>query len=155
MEKQARINKLKKHVFFELLSETGRVMILVKYSPDVIIGKRGFVGDEKKAGITLAFNDRINFVWDDYGITATLTFGASTQKCLIPVGCIAAIYSPEMKVQLFTAVADKKEARKQSGPEDVGDNNALKYGEEGGKVINVDFVRKKRLEIKDSETEDA
>jgi hypothetical protein len=156
VEKEERVNNLKKHIFYELLSEAGRVMILVKYSPDVVIGRRGFVGDEKKAGLTLAFNGRMKFAWDDYGITATLAFGTSSQKCFIPAGSIAAVYSPEMRVQLFTAVADNNNLKKRAGadtgcelPED------LKSGQDSGNVINVDFVRRKRIENEETEKEDA
>lgn len=156
MEKDERVNNLKKHTFYELLSETGRVMILVKYSPDVVIGRRGFVGDEKKAGLTLAFNERIKFVWDDYGITATLAFGTSSQKCFIPAGSIAAVYSPEMRVQLFTAVSENNNLNEKAGADTGGEPaDDLKSGQDGGNIINVDFVRKKRIENEETEKEDA
>jgi hypothetical protein len=156
MEKDERVNKLKKHIFYELLSETGRVMILVKCSPDVVIGRRGFVGDEKKTGITLVFNERMKFAWDDYGITATLAFGTSSQKCFIPVGSIAAVYSPEMRVQLFTAVAENNNLKGQADS-DTGDGEAddMQSGQDSGNVISVDFVRRKRIEDEETDKEDA
>ncbi len=50
MENKERIGDLKRHIFYELLDMAGRVMVLVKYSPDVVIGNRGFVGEEKETG---------------------------------------------------------------------------------------------------------
>jgi hypothetical protein len=156
MGKDERVNNLKKHIFYELLSGAGRVMILVKYSPDVVIGRRGFVGDEKEAGLTLAFNEQMKFAWDDYGITATLAFGTSSQKCFIPAGSIAAVYSPEMRVQLFTAVPENNNLNRTAGA-DTGceSSDNLKPGQDSGNVINVDFVRKKRIENEENEKEDA
>jgi|WetSurMetagenome_2_1015567.scaffolds.fasta_scaffold00197_34 hypothetical protein len=154
MNKNKRVNDLKKHVFFELLSETGRVMILVKNSPDVVIGKRGFVGDEKKAGLTLVFNEQMKFFWDDYGITAKLTFGESSQKCFIPAGSIAAVYSPEVRVQLFTVVDENSAQTGQSGA-DTGDEDIDDSGQNSGNVINVDFVHRKRIKKEEAETEDS
>lgn len=157
MEKEERINKLKRHIFFELLAEAGRVMILVRYSPDVIIGKRGFVGDELDSGITLAFNPQMKFSWDDYGITAVLAFGASAQKCFIPVGSIAAVYSPELKTQFFAPV---DEHTKYNRPSDSGGfakdiKTDRSKGHGSGNIINVDFVHKKILDNDENGQEDA
>jgi hypothetical protein len=105
------------------------------------------VGDEKDAGLTLAFNTQMKFAWDDFGITATLAFGASPQKCYIPAGGIAAVYSPELRVQLFTAVSEKNQAKDPLPPVTISrdaDHGAL--GQGGKNVINVDFVHKKRLD---------
>jgi hypothetical protein len=156
MNNEKVINNIKKHVFFELLSGAGRVMILVRYSPDVVIGKRGFTDEEKKTGLTLAFNERMKFFWDDYGITASLAFGESSQKCFIPAGSIAAVYSPEMRAQLFTAAAEDRGQAGQSGPDrdDEDDDGKVNSGQDGENVINVDFIRRKRIKKEDSETED-
>jgi hypothetical protein len=154
MEKEERINNLKRHIFYEFLAEAGRVMVLVRYSPSVILGKRGFVGDEMEVGITLAFNTEMKFSWDEYGITAMLAFGASPQKCFIPADSIAAIYSPELKMQFFCGGSAKAPARQKATGESGGIPGAgVETGIDADKsrldsrnVINVDFVRKKRID---------
>ena len=130
-------------------------MVLVRYSSEVIIGKRGFVGDEKDAGLTLAFNTQMKFAWDESGITATLAFGTSPQKCYIPAGSIAAIYSPELRVQLFTAVSEKNHVKKTAAPlTGSNDDNDGILAQGGKNVINVDFVHKKRLDKEELDRED-
>jgi hypothetical protein len=156
MEKEERVNSLKRYVFYELLAETGRVMALVRYSPEVVIGRRGFVGEERKSGLTLAFNDRMKFIWDDYGITATLTFGSSPQKCFIPAGSIAAVYSPEMRVQLFAAVGEKGPDKSHTPPDTFNVEESGNISGKGcGNVINVDFINRKRVDNDETGGEDA
>jgi hypothetical protein len=158
MEKEERINNLKRHIFYELLAEAGRVMIAVRYSPYVILGKRGFVGDEMDAGITLAFKQEMKFSWDEYGITALLAFGSSAHKCFIPADSIAAIYSPELKLQFFCGGIEKTSAKQKTSGKSGGIPEAdVETGIDGHKrraddrnVINVDFVHKKRID-KDEE----
>lgn len=141
------LNSLKRDVFFEFLNLVGRVFILVHYSGDVILGNRGFSDKEKKNGITLVLNSKMKFLWDEYGITVTLVFGASQQKCFIPVDAIVTIYSPELGAQF--AVSPQPPGRnqkpepkimRQDSKKVTGDSNeAVK----SGKVIKVDFTKKK------------
>jgi len=93
------ITDLKKKVFFEMLNLTGRVFILVEDSQDVIIGKRGFLPTEKEKGLILVFNSRMNFEWDDSGISAHLVFGSTPEKCFIPHHSIVSVFSPELSAQ--------------------------------------------------------
>ncbi|HTZ18356.1 MAG TPA: hypothetical protein VMB78_07940 [Dissulfurispiraceae bacterium] len=151
MENEGRLNNLKKHIFYEILDMAERVMVLVRYSPDVVIGSRGFMGDEKETGIILVFNPGMRFDWDEYGLSATLVFGSAPQKCFIPAASIAAVYSPDINVQ-FVAGGPEHQA-KEPGQSTAGIGNAqtaLKNGmrtEAAEKnIINVDFVHKKKLE---------
>lgn len=143
----AELNNLKKQVFFELLNLAGRAFVLVGYSDDVILGNRGFTAEEKENGIILVFNSKMNFIWDDYGITATLVFGTSPQKCFVPADAITAVYSPELNtqftvspqpnvagVQQSTVGALKTKPKKQ---ESSGMKQAAKKN-----VIEVDFTKK-------------
>lgn len=149
MENEERINNLKKHLFYELLDMAGRVMVLVKYSPGVIIGNRGFVGKEKEAGIVLVFTPKMKFTWDDYGIAATLAFGSAPQKCFIPAGSIAAVYSPELNVQFVSSVSERQAAKGVAVPQKGVDE--VPEGEVGGNVISVDFVHRKKLNKDENE----
>ena len=129
------LTSLKKHIFFELLGLARRVFILVKYSEDVLIGERGFLPEEKEKGIILVFNPAMNFSWDDQGISATLGFGAKTEKCFIPPDSILSIFSPELNAQFSSSppmqeTVQKKPARKAD------------YALSKEKVIKVNFSKK-------------
>ncbi len=116
-----------------MLDMAGRVFIVARYSEDVAIGSRGFTEEEKKNGIVLVFNKSMNFTWDDLGISSTLVFGTSPQKCFVPVDHIVAIYSPELKSQFITSpetvtqMKDSKETEAKTAPN----------------VVQVDFTKKK------------
>ncbi len=134
------MNELKKNVFYEMLEMAGRVFIVARYSESVIIGNRGFTEDEKKNGIVLVFNKSMSFSWDDTGITSTLVFGTSPQKCFIPADDIVAVYSPELNSQFSTRPKSSEETQ-QKPVED----RACSFAEEdaGSKVVKVDFTKKK------------
>ena len=126
---------LKKHIFFELLGTAGRVFILVGYSDDVLIGERGFLPEEKEKGIILVFNPAMNFSWDDQGISATLGFGAKTEKCFIPPDSILSIFSPELNAQFSSSPPVQETAREK--PVRKADISPSKEN-----VIKVDFGKK-------------
>ena len=132
-----KINDLKKTVFYEMLNMAGRVFILVRYSDNVIIGDRGFTEDEKGNSIVLVFNQEMNFSWDEAGITASLVFGSSPQKCFIPAEDIMMIYSPELNSQFVTALKPLEEGR-------MDENEGELSAKEGEKVVKIDFSRKKQ-----------
>lgn len=135
-----RLNALKKHIFFEFMHEAGRVFIVVRYSKDVIIGNRGFTEDEKKNGITLVFNSRMNFSWDDYGLTAKLVFGTTPQRCFIPSDNIVAVYSPELMAQ-FTISPHQQHTRDQKT--EVHKEEEISFSQSEN-VIKVDFTKKRK-----------
>lgn len=164
------LNNLKKHIFFEFLNLVGRAFVLVRHSDNVILGNRGFTAEEKKNGIILVFNSKMNFLWDDYGITATLVFGTSPQKCFIPVDDIMAVYSPDLNAQFVASpqpAAGSPESRRLSGvgalsgqqpvgsqkegEESVkklepkkGQKTKTQKDEKQGHVIKVDFTKKRK-----------
>ena len=105
------INEIKKKVFYDMLDLAGRVFVHVRPSDNVLIGKRGFQEEEKEKGIILVFNKRMNFTWDDDGISVTLVFGTSPEKCFVPSDDIISVFSPELNAQ-FTANPPEKEERK-------------------------------------------
>lgn len=139
-----RFNALKRHVFYELLNIAGRVFIVVKYAEDVIIGSRGFLPQEKENGLILVFNHRMKFHWDDYGITATLVFGTSPQKCFIPTEAIVVIYSPDVGVQ-FTASGSEQEGSKAKTKPAEETTKDTTSKNPSSKVIKVDFENKRKL----------
>ncbi len=128
-EQLAGLNRLKREIFHQLLEIAGRVFVVVRYSEDVVIGKRGFLPEEKEKGLVLVFNRRMNFIWDDHGIDARLVFGTRPEHCLIPSEHVVGLYSPELNTQ-FLSLPD---APRQGGLSP----------EKDGRVIRVDFQRRR------------
>jgi hypothetical protein len=135
-----KMNALKKDVFYHMLDMAGRVFIVARFSENVMIGARGFTEEEKKNGIILVFNKSMNFSWDDAGITSSLVFGTSAQKCFIPVEDIVAIYSPELNSQFITPFQVPAETPQEK---DGGATGAELEDKTGSNVVKVDFRRKR------------
>jgi len=133
-----RLNELKKQTFFELLELAGRVFIIVDYSEDVVIGKRGFLPEEKERGLVLVFNSKMKFQWSDDALTATLVFGTTAERCYIPINSIAGVFSPDLRVQLLVPVF------KFSKPEETTKTEENLQKEKDTKVINLSELRKKK-----------
>ena len=133
------LTALKKHIFFELLGLAGRVFILVGHSDDVHIGERGFLPEEKEKGLILVFNPKMNFEWNDQGISATLGFGTKTEKCFIPPVSILSIFSPELNTQFSSAPPVQETAQRR--PESLEKKEQIVPS--GEKVVKVDFGKKK------------
>ena len=131
------MNNLKKSVFYEMLDLAGRVFLHVRYSENVVIGRRGFLDEEKEKGITLVLNKRMSFVWDDDGISVTLVFGTSPEKCFVPSEDIISVFSPELNAQFAAYPSDVKKVEKTAG------TDLPKKSEKGQKVVRVDFKKKK------------
>ncbi|MBI5075964.1 MAG: hypothetical protein HZB62_12460 [Nitrospirae bacterium] len=134
------LDELKKQVFYDMLNIVGRVFIAVRYGKDVVIGKRGFLPEEREKGLVLVFNQKMNFTWDDLGITTTLAFGTTPEKCFIPQESITTIFSPELNAQFSALSKEGEDTRepqaKMKAPE--------KKTSADKKVINVDFKKKKQ-----------
>ncbi|MCS7163442.1 MAG: ClpXP protease specificity-enhancing factor SspB [Thermodesulfovibrio sp.] len=128
-----KINELKKHTFFEILNLVGRVFIVVDYDENVVIGRRGFLPEEKERGLVLVFNNKMNFIWDKDAITATLVFGNMPEKCYIPVNAIAAVFSPDLRIQLTVPVFKVLRQEKDSSAQETKE----------GKIIDITKLRKK------------
>ncbi|GAB6182953.1 ClpXP protease specificity-enhancing factor SspB [Thermodesulfovibrio hydrogeniphilus] len=135
-----RLNELKKKTFFEILDLVGRVFIVVDYDERVVIGKRGFLSEEKERGLVLVFNNNMKFDWHDEAITATLVFGNTPEKCYIPIDAIATVFSPELRVQLNVPVfrLQAQEIVKQDTEEEAEKDEGDK------KIIDITKMRKKK-----------
>ncbi|MGD0283123.1 MAG: hypothetical protein ABSB95_12265 [Dissulfurispiraceae bacterium] len=142
MEIAARLNSLKKYIFFEFLHIAGRVFILVRHSEHVILGKRSLTTEERENGIVLVFNSGMNFQWDEYGITATLVFGNTPQKCFIPADDIAAVWSSELNAQFIVLPQDGGMPDFKAGSSMGSLIKAEAPHELPGNVIKVDFTKR-------------
>lgn len=140
---QIKMDELKKIVFYEMLNMAGRVFIMVRCTDDVIIGKRGFTEEEKKNGLVLVFNTKMNFTWDAYGLSGTLMFGTMPQECYVPAKNIIAINSPELNAQFVAAPQPQKEDDLNRGEPEGGKLQKSPEKTEGSKVVQVDFKKKR------------
>jgi hypothetical protein len=136
------MGELKRTVFFGMLELADRVFIVVQHSENVVIGNRGFTEDEMKKGLVLVFNSRMQFSWDDSGVSTTLVFGTTPQKCFIPIDDVMVIYSPELNAQ-FMAGPLQLPKGEDSRKEDTGKAQKAFKVSEGSKVVKVDFKKKK------------
>ncbi|MGB9711423.1 MAG: hypothetical protein ACPLZA_08050 [Thermodesulfovibrio sp.] len=134
-----KLNELKKQTFFDLLELAGRVFIIVDYDESVVIGKRGFLPEEKERGLVLVFNSRMKFSWENDAITATLVFGSTPEKCYIPVNAIAVVFSPDLRVQLSVPVV-----RKINKEEQIKESSKQSDMQDKGKVVDITKLRKKK-----------
>jgi hypothetical protein len=131
------LEELRREVFARLLDLAGRVYIHVMPSEHVIIGRRGFKGQEQEDGIILVFNRQMKYHWHDGLIEATMSFGGVIEKCTIPVGEIIEIFSPDLGVQMILQPSEGLHAVRDE--EDVEADSP----EEGDhRVIQVDFTRR-------------
>ena len=131
------MHDLKKQIFYDMLALAGRVFVVVRHSEGVEIGSRGFLPAEREKGLVLVFNSRMNFSWDDSGISAKLVFGSTTENCFIPHREIVSIFSPELSAQFSVSAAD-------SEPEpDKTEKTLPEKPASDSKVVKVDFNKKK------------
>lgn len=96
--------KYLQNLFYDLLNDYGRPLIIVKYSDQTIIGAGGFTEEEKEKGLVLVFNNRHhkNLQWTEDGcIVAALGFGSSNriENCFIHHEDIVAVFCPEARVK--------------------------------------------------------
>jgi hypothetical protein len=137
------LNEIKKHTFYELLNLAGRVYLLVRYSENVMIGNRGFLPNEKEQGLVLVLNTKMNFTWDEYGISVKLVFGESPQQCFIPADDILVVYSPELKSQLVVEPQEATTRRKVEEVVQKAEDTEESSDEESkkGKVVRLNFKK--------------
>jgi hypothetical protein len=134
------LEELKKQIFYDLMNIVGRVFIAVSYGEDVIIGRRGFLPQERERGLILVFNRKMNFTWDDVGITTTLAFGTTPEKCFIPQESIITIFSPELNAQFSILPKEGEDAREPQKTVKI----AEKKTSSDTKVINIDIKKRKQ-----------
>jgi hypothetical protein len=132
-EDKASMTELKKKVFFDLMELAGRVFIVIRYSDEVMIGDRGFIGQEMETGLTLIFSSSMRFLWEGDFIEARLSFNNRVQKCIIPADNIIAIYSPELNTHFTTSFVSEASSDDSDSETPSVEN-----------VIKVDFTKKKK-----------
>lgn len=134
------------NLFDDILSDYGRVCIVVRHSEKTVIGKRGFTDDEKKKGMILVFNQSNckNLSWgEDGSIHATLGFGLTNkaEKCFIHADDIVSVFSPDAKIKCDRwDIWEKKDGENiSSGGRGSGEPQSA-----DGKVVSLERFRKSR-----------
>jgi hypothetical protein len=135
--------KYLRNLFYDLLNDYGRALVVVRYSDQTIIGARGFTEEEKEKGLILVFNSRNhkNLQWtEDGGIVAALGFGANNriENCFIHNEDIVSVFSPDAKVKFDRW--DIWDARKAQESEKSMEYEREKYTEE--RIVSLEDFRK-------------
>jgi hypothetical protein len=100
-------------LFYDIWNDFGSVYVLVKYSGETSIGKRGFTEDEMKKGLILVFNNKTNnkLEWDDEGnLSCVLAFGARKEEVFVHHDDLLSVFSPEAGVQFIRSDIGKEPA---------------------------------------------
>ena len=125
-------------LFYDIWNDFGSVYLLVKYSSNTIIGKRGFTEEEMKQGLILVFNNKTNNTldWDGEGnLTCVLAFGTRKEDLFIHHDDLMGVFSPEAGVQFLRSDMNREPAA--SSERDV------RHGETQQVVSMRDFKKRK------------
>lgn len=131
-------------LFYDVWNDFGSVYLLVKYSDNTIIGRRGFTDEEKKKGLVLIFNNKTStqLTWDDDGnLSCVLAFGARREDVSIHHDDLLGVFSPEAGVQ-FVRSDIGREAEAAPGPE-AGQQDETKQID-GSQVVSLSSFRKQK-----------
>jgi len=138
---------LKKSLFDSLMALTGRVFIVVRYAPDVEIGRRGFLPEERESGLILVFNSGMALTWEGDVLCGRLVFGTTPEDCRIPVTRIVALYNPDRQVQFLVPAEDGEVSAPSpdaTKPGKKSDRTPEPSGSRQDNVVRVDFNRTRR-----------
>jgi hypothetical protein len=124
------------HLFYDIWHDFGSVYLVVKYSSNTIIGKRGFTEEEIKQGLVLVFNNKTNSTlnWDNEGnLACILAFGTRKEDLYIHHDDMVAVFSPEGGVQFLRSDTNKEPA----APSDKGSGHK-------NEVVSLSNFKKRR-----------
>lgn len=125
-------------LFYDLWNDFGKVYLLVRYSGNSVIGKRGFTEGEQKQGLVLVFNNRTNnrMEWDaDGNVSCVLAFGAQREDVYLHHDDLLGVLSPEAGVQFMRSDIGKEQT---SGPE------APTADRDDGNVVSLSSFKKRQ-----------
>ena len=125
-------------LFYDIWNDFGSVYLLVNYSSNTCIGKRGFTEKEMEQGLVLVFNNKTNktLEWDAEGnLSCVLAFGARKEDISIHHDDLLAVFSPEAGVQFV-----RNDIRKETEPASEEDT---KEGETP-QVVSLSRFRQKK-----------
>ena len=91
-------------LFYDIWNDFGSVYLIVRYSGNSVIGRRGFTDEEKKQGLVLVFNSKTSTAmnWDGEGnLSCVLAFGPRRENVAIHHDDMLGVLSPEAGVQFI------------------------------------------------------
>ena len=125
-------------LFYDIWNDFGKVYLLVKYSDNTRIGKRGFTEEEMKHGLVLVFNNRTNDTrnWDAEGnLSCVLAFGTRKEDVYIHQDDLLGVFSPEAGVQFLRSDISKE-------PEAPPEKDAARG--DAGQVVSLSSFKKSK-----------
>ncbi len=130
-------------LFYDIWNDFGSVFLLVRYSDNTLIGRRGFTEDEKKKGLVLVFNNKTSnqLEWDAEGnVSCILAFGTSKENVSIHHDDLLGLFSPDAGIQFLRTDAGEIEPVPGTEPEAKQDND----GGGSRQVVSLkDFKKRK------------
>jgi hypothetical protein len=132
------MTKYKKEILDIVFNNYNKFYIHVAPLSDVVIGKRGFLDQEKDHGIVLVFGNESykNFEWDENNIYVSMKFSGVWEELIIPFGAIQAVFDNPVNPNFIFNFKVSEEINNQ---EDKKVTKIIKKDN----VISLDF-RKKR-----------
>ncbi len=142
--------ELKKSILDDLFRKTTSFFIHCTPHPDLVLGSRGLINNEKTEGIVLIFGpySTRNLTWDDDSIYCEMQFGTQWQQVVIPYLCISRMYDKDGQFLMHWTAYNANPAdtsKKFGGPERTSRSEKLiKKKSSESNVISVDFGARKK-----------
>lgn len=137
-----RLNVLK-----EILNSYEKFFIHLMPHPNLIIGSRGLIGEEKKNGLVLVFSsysyDKLSI--DDDSITVNMKFSGSWESLYIPVDAVSAVFNDPVKPEFMFSFKpqNRKNAPKPvEKPEEEDDSEDISEDTSASANNVIQFKRK-------------
>ncbi|WP_303852087.1 ClpXP protease specificity-enhancing factor SspB [Seleniivibrio woodruffii] len=136
-----RLNVLK-----EILNSYEKFFIHLMPHPDLIIGSRGLIGEEKKNGLVLVFSsysyDKLSI--DEDSITVNMKFSGSWESLYIPVDAVSAVFNDPVKPEFMFSFKpqNRKNAPKPIEKEEEDDSDDISEDTSASSNNVIQFKRK-------------
>lgn len=128
--------QLKYSILLEILKKYQKVFIHVMPHEDLIIGRRGLIGDENQHGILLVFGKQSykNLRLSGENLFVEMKFSGIWEELSIPMGCLYAIFDSSTNPEfIFNFRFDPKTKNETTTVEKSSTSN------KDSKIIKVDF----------------
>ena len=129
-------------LFYDIWNDFGSVYLLVRFTGNSVIGRRGFTEDEKKQGLVLVFNNDTSTAlnWDSEGnLACVLAFGTRREEVSLHHDDLMGLLSPEAGVQFIRSDIGKEAAE---SPAAAPEGSAAPG--EAGQVVSMKDFRKRK-----------
>lgn len=128
--------QLKYSILLEILKKYQKVFIHVMPHEDLIIGRRGLIGDENQRGILLVFGKQSykNLKLSEENLFVDMKFSGIWEELSIPMDCLYAIFDSSTNPEfIFNFKFDPKTKKETTTVKKPSTSN------KDSKIIKVDF----------------